>query len=91
MPDRRRCRSSARSSSFITTKSSSISSTPVTDPAAWWIASASSSMPGQAATGRATSICTRRRRVPHGSHEAELAQRQADLGIPDRAQRGLDL
>ena len=28
---------------------------------------------------------------PHRSHQAEVAQRQADLGVRDRAQGGLDL
>ena len=55
MSARNRCRRDRRSSSFMTTNSRSTSSTPGTPDAAWWMASASSSRPGQAATGSATS------------------------------------
>ena len=53
--------------------------------AARWISSASSSVPGQAATGQGHLDLHPAAARPHGSHQAELAERQADLGIPDRA------
>ena len=55
-------RNAARSSSVITVRSNSISSTPGAASATRCTSSASSSEPGHAATGRASSIRTRRRR-----------------------------
>ena len=91
MPARSRCRSPARSSSDITTNSRSTSSTPATEAAALMdrLGELLGAGPGGHREGDLNLHPAAAR--PHGAHQTEVAQRQADLRIPDRAHCSLEL